>query len=122
MLDFEGAAPQLANPSSFRELHIIWIFVGLNVLYVISNIYFILLDKKSNFGNVEHAKLHDIKEGYKALERISTGEDSDERALPARIARSSIQVWRVRLYIFLCGVILLATWISFGVVMGYRRS
>jgi hypothetical protein len=110
-----------ANPSTFRELHIIWIFVGLNVLYVISNIYFIILDKKSNHGNVEHAKLHDVTEGYKALERQSTGEDYDS-ALPARIARSSIQVWRVRLYIFLCGLLLLVTWISFGVAMGYRRS
>jgi hypothetical protein len=28
----------------------------------------------------------------------------------------------VRIYICLCGLVLLLTWISFGVIMGYRRS
>lgn len=121
MLDLE-ATPGVPHESAFRELHIIWIFAGLNVLYVISNIFLIRLDKKSNHGNVEHAKLKDIKEGYKALERQSMGEEYDLSALPARIARSGVHVWRVRFYITLCVLILLATWISFGFVMGYRSS
>ena len=80
------------------------------------------MDKKSNHGNVEHAQLRDIKEGYSALERMSTGEEYDLDALPIKIAKSGLQVWRVRMYIGLCGVVLLLTWISFGVIMGYRRS
>jgi len=118
ILDLEAPPPARASTSTFRELHIIWIFLGLNTLYVISNIFLIRLDKKSNFGNVEHAKLQDIKEGYKALERQSTGEEYD-LALPARIARSDVHIWRVRIYISLYVLVLLATWISFGVVMGY---
>lgn len=109
-------------PTTFRELHIIWIFVVLNVLYVISNIFFIRLDKKSNYGNVEHAKLRDIKEGYKALERQANGEDHDSNVVPTRVAKSGIHIWRVRLYIALLGFVLLSTWISFGVVLGYKGS
>jgi hypothetical protein len=120
LLDFE--APENPNPSSFRELHVIWIFFGLNVLYVLSNIFFLGLDKNSNYGNIEHAKLHEIKEGYKALERQSAGEEYDLNSLPTRIARSAVHIWRVRFYIFLCVVVLLVTWISFGLAMGYRRS
>lgn len=70
---------------------------------------------------MEHAKLQDIKEGYKALERQSTGEEHD-LALPTRIARSDVHIWRVRVYISLCVLVLLVTWISFGFVMGYRSS
>jgi hypothetical protein len=110
------------HDSIFREIHIVWIFSALNVLYVISNIFLLRLDKKSNHGNVEHAKLKDIKEGYKALERQSGEEEYDLVALPARIARSEVHVWRARLYITLCIIVLLATWISFGVVMGYKGS
>lgn len=119
MLDLE---PPAGGQPTFRELHVVWIFAGLNTLYVIANLLFIRLDKESNHGNVEHAKLHDIKEGYKALERQLTGEEIDINALPVNIPRSQIQIWRVRLYIFLCALVLLVTWISFGVVMGYRRS
>lgn len=96
--------------------------MGLNILYVFSNLIFIRMDKSTNFGNIEHAKLHDIKEGYKALERQAPGEDYEIGRLPARIARSEVHVWRVRLYIFLCGLVLVATWISFGLVMGYHGS
>lgn len=88
---------------------------------MISNLYFIYLDRKSNFGNIENAKLHDIKEGYSALER-QPGEEHDLDTLHTRVAQSNIQVWKVRLYITLCGIVLLLTWISFGIVMEYRRS
>lgn len=71
---------------------------------------------------MEHAQLRDIKEGYNALERMSTGEEYDLNALPIKLQRSKVRVWRVRLYIGLCALVLLLTWISFGVVMGYRRS
>jgi hypothetical protein len=98
----------------FREVHIIWILAGLNTIYVVANIFFIRLDVKSNNGNVEHAKLHDVKEGYKALAQAETHETT--------IVRSSIQIWRVRWYIFLCGLVLVAAWISFGVVMGYKHG
>lgn len=70
---------------------------------------------------MEHAKLQDIKDGYKALERQSTGEGYD-LALPARIARSDVHIYRVRIYISLCVLVLLVTWISFGVVMAYKSS
>jgi hypothetical protein len=96
--------------------------VGLNVLYIFSNFIFIRIDRTTNFGNVEHAKLHDIKEGYKALERQASGEEHGIGTLPTRIARSEVHLWRVRLYIFVCGLVLVATWISFGLVMGYRGS
>jgi hypothetical protein len=96
--------------------------VGLNILYIFSNFIFIRMDKTTNFGNVEHAKLHDIKEGYKALERQASGEEYGIGTLPTRIARSEVHVWRVRLYIFVCGLVLVATWISFGLVLGYRGS
>ena len=108
--------------TTFEEIHIIWIFVGLNVLYIFSNLIFIQMDRRMNFGNIEHAKLHEIKEGYKALERRASGEEYEIGTLPARIARSELHVWRVRLYIFLCGLVLVATWISFGLVIGYRGS
>lgn len=120
LLDLE--ATPLRHDSIFREIHVVWIFAAFNVLYVISNIFLIRMDKKSNYGNVEHAKLKDIKEGYKALERQSDGEEYDLVALPTRIARSEVRVWRVRLYITLCIIVLLVTWISFGVVMGYKGS
>src|SRR5436190_11425520 len=113
--------PGRASSSTFRELHIIWIFLGLNTLYVISNIFFIQMDKNSNFGNVEHAKLRDIKDGYEALQRQPAGEEYDLE-LPPRIARSEAHIWRVRIYISLCVLVLLVTWISFGFVMGYRSS
>jgi hypothetical protein len=122
LIDFEARTPELANPSKFRELHVIWIFVGLNVLYVISIVIFLWMDKAANHGNVEHAQLRDIKEGYNALERMSTGEEYDFDTLPIKLPRSKLRVWRVRFYICLCGLVLLLTWISFGVVMGYRRS
>ena len=80
------------------------------------------MDKTTNFGNVEHAKLRDIKEGYKALERQASGEEHEIGTLPPRIARSKVHVWRVRLYILICGLVLVVTWISFGFVMGYRWS
>jgi len=86
---------------------------------VISNIYFIYLDKRSNFGNIEHAKLHEMKEGYNALER-EHGEEYDLDRLDTRVSNSKMQVWKVRLYITLCGIVILLTWISFGMVMGYR--
>jgi hypothetical protein len=121
-LDFESRTPDLADPSTFREIHVIWIFTALNTLYVISILLLLRLDKKSNFGNVEHAKLREIKEGYKALERLASGEMNELPALPTRIARSNLQVWRVRAYMGMVFIVLLATWISFGVVMGYRRS
>ena len=77
----------------------------------------------SNHGNVEYAQLRDIKEGYNALERMSTtGEEYDLNDLPVKLQRSRIRVWRVRVYIGLCALVLLLTWISFGVIMGYRRS
>ena len=82
------------------------------------------MDKNSNHGNVENAQLRDIKEGYNRLERMSMtgGEEYDLNALPVKIVKSRVRIWRVRVYICLCGVVLLVTWISFGVVMGYRRS
>lgn len=80
------------------------------------------MDKTLNHGNVEHAQLRDIKEGYNVLERMSTGEEYDLDGLPIKLQRSKVQVWQVRLYIGLCGLVLLLTWISFGVIMGYRRS
>ena len=122
LLDFESRTPELVNPATFRETHVIWIFTALNTLYVISILLLLRLDRKSNLGNIEHAKLHDIKEGYKVLEQQSSGDVTESNILPARIARSKLQVWRVRIYIGLGFVVLLATWISFGVVMGYRRS
>ena len=118
-MDFEQ--PMNGQPT-FRELHVIWICAGLNTLYVIANLFFLRLDKESNHGNIEHAKLHDIKEGYKALHRQSTGEDVDLNSLPINISRSKVRIWRVRLYIFLVALVIVITWISFGVVMGYRRS
>jgi hypothetical protein len=119
VLDLEEPA---IGQSTFREVHVIWILAGLNTLYVIANLLFIRLDKESNHGNVEHAKLHDIKEGYKALERQSTGEDVDLSSLPINLTQSKVHLWRVRLYIFLVALVLVITWISFGVVMGYRSS
>jgi hypothetical protein len=112
LLDFEAAEPEVADPSAFQEIHVIWIFVGLNLLYVISNLYFIRLDKRSNNGNVEHAKLQDVKEGYESIERQT--EDS--------IHMRMLHIWRVRLYIALLAFVLAITWISFGVALGYRRS
>jgi len=118
--------------------------VGLNVLYVISNIIFLRLDKRVNFGNVEYGQLGDGKKGYTALEGRTFGEDSavgrmstgdtavegrsrsfgeyDLDALPVKVATTGIHIWRVRIYICLCGLVLLFTWISFGIIMGYRRS
>ena len=112
---------------------------------MISNIIFLRLDKTSNHGNVECGRLGDSKKGYTALEgrtfgedtaveRMSRGEDTavegrsgsfgehDLDALPSKIPTSGIHIWRVRIYICLCGLVLLLTWISFGVIMGYRRS
>ena len=96
----------------FREGHVIWILVGLNTLYVIANVFFVRLDSKSNCGNVEHAKLQDVKEGYSTLEQ-----ETQERSIPA----FTVQKWRVRIYISLCVLVLVVTWISFGVVMGYKH-
>lgn len=118
LLDYESTAPELAHPSIFREAHIIWIFLGLNVLYIIANIFFLRLDKRVNNGNVEHAKLQDIKEGYKLLERQRTDGYED----PLSRTRPVLPVWRVRLYITLVFVVLTTTWISFGIALGYRRS
>jgi len=122
LLDFESRTPELVNPATFRETHVIWIFTALNTLYVISILLLLRLDRKSNLGNIEHAKLHDIKEGYKVLEQQSSGNLTESNILPPRIARSKLQVWRVRIYMGLGFVVLSTTWISFGVVMGYRRS
>jgi hypothetical protein len=118
LLDYESTAPELAHPSIFREAHIIWIFLGLDVLYIIANIFFIRLDKRVNNGNVEHAKLQDIKEGYKSLERQRIDGYQD----PLSGTRPVLHVWRVRLYIALLFAVLATTWISFGVALGYRRS
>jgi hypothetical protein len=116
LLDFEASSSELADSSTFREMHIIWTFLALNLLYVMSILYLIRIDRTSNNGNVEYAKLKDVKEGYKTLERRTTGDTMQIKAA------GSLQRWRVRVYIFLVALVLAFTWISFGVALGYRRS
>ena len=70
-----------------------------------------MLDKKSNFGNIEHAKLHDINEGYEALQR---GEENVLERASTRINKSSVSICRVRMYMCIVGIVLVGTWISFG--------
>jgi hypothetical protein len=97
---------------------VIWILVGLNTLYVFANVLFMRLDRRSNLGNVEKAMLRDVKEDYAAL-----GQDPLDVVQPAEafLPKSTIKPWQTHLYIFLSVLVLVITWISFGIVMGYKH-
>ena len=120
MIDLEAEnEPDRPDSALFLEAHVVWILLFFNVLYVISIILFIRLDQKLNFGNIEHAKLEDIKY-HKCLERVSREGQDVISSVAKGTAGSKAQVLRVRVYMFLCMLVLVATWISFGVITATR--
>ena len=116
MIDLEEETePDPADPALFQERDVIWILLLFNVLYMISIIIFIRLDQKLNLGNIEHAKSQDITD-YKCLGRAPSEGQDDMISVPKRTSSLEAHIWRVRVYIFLCVLVLVATWISFGVI------